>query len=219
MKYLVLTILLLSSKQKFILRNTMSLLQIIMLGASGFFAFKIYEHIQTLQEPEEQRDNSNTDEPKSADAFSPFDPEVLVEKADLAFEKRDFQRALALLIEADAKDPQNSEILFKIGYILQQNNDINEALNYYKKALEIDKDNEYIHNSMASIYRTNGEFTSAKMHLRASIDIDDKNPLTYYNFGNLLVEMQHPDEAKEMYKKAIKIDPEFSEAKEELEKI
>jgi len=197
----------------------MTVFQLLLLGASAFFAFRIYEHIQTLQEPEKPRDDLNQNEQKSASTFSPFDPEALIEKADIAFEEKDFQRALALLSEADAKDSQNSEILFKIGYILQQTNDNDEALNYYKKALEVDKDNEFIHNSIASIYRINGEYTSAKMHLHASIEIDDKNPITYYNFGNLLVEMQHPEEAKEMYKKALMLNSKFSEAKEELEKL
>ncbi len=126
---------------------------------------------------------------------------------------------MALLTEADAKEPNDSEILFKIAYILQQTNDNDEALKYYKQALELDKDNEFIHNSMASIYRANGEFTSAKMHLHASIEIDDSNPITFYNFGNLLVDMQHPEEAKEMYQKALDINPDFSEAKEEQEKL
>ena len=72
---------------------------------------------------------------------------------------------------------------------------------------------------MATIYRANGEFVSAKMHLHESIEIDGENPITYYNFGNLLVEMQHRDEAIEMYKKALEINPDFNEAKEELEKL
>ncbi|EDZ61806.1 protein containing Tetratricopeptide repeat (TPR) domain [Sulfurimonas gotlandica GD1] len=197
----------------------MTVFQLLMLGASAFFAYKIFEHIQTLQNPEEQIDDSNQNETKSAEAFSPFDPETLVEKADVAFEEKDFQRALALLSEADAKDQQNSEILFKIGYILQQTNDNDEALKYYKQALEVDKDNEFIHNSIASIYRANGEFISAKMHFHASIDIDDSNAITYYNFGNLLVDMKHLQEAKDMYEKALEINPDFSEAKEELEKL
>ncbi|NOR58940.1 MAG: tetratricopeptide repeat protein [Sulfurimonas sp.] len=197
----------------------MTTFQLLMLGASAFFAFKIFEHIQTLQDPEGKQENSNQDEVKSADAFSPFDPEALVEKADEAFEEKDFQRALALLSEADAKEPNNAEILFKIAYILQQTNDNDEALKYYKQAVEIDKDNEFIHNSMASIYRANGEFTSAKMHLHASLEIDNSNPITYYNFGNLLVDMQHNEEAKDMYQRALEINPDFSEAKEELEKL
>jgi tetratricopeptide (TPR) repeat protein len=197
----------------------MTLFQIMMLGASAFFAFKVYEHIQTLQDPKPDSDNTSDDEQKSADTFSPFNAEALIEKADIAFEEGDMQKALALLIEANAKERQNSDVLYKIGYILQQLGDNSEALNYYKEALESDKNNEHIHNSMASIYKLNGEFTSAKIHLKESLAIDDENPITYYNYGNLLVEMQHPDEAKEMYKKALEINPEFDEAKEELDKL
>jgi tetratricopeptide (TPR) repeat protein len=191
-----------------------------MLGASAFFAFKVYEHIQTLQDSKPDNESNSIDsEDKSADTFSPFGPEMLIEKADTAFEEGDMKKALALLTEANAKEAQNPEVLFKLGYILQQLGDNDEALRYYKESLEIDKNNEFAHNCVASIYKTNGEFTSAKMHLRESLAIDDKNAITYYNFGNLLVEMQHPEEAKEMYKKAVEINPEFNEAKEELEKL
>jgi tetratricopeptide (TPR) repeat protein len=197
----------------------MTVFQLLLLGASAFFAFKIYEHVQTLQEPEEQNSSSNQDEPKSADAFSPFDPEALVQKADEAFQAKEYQRALALLSEADAKESKNPETLFKLGFILQQMDDKSEALSYYKQALEVDKENEYIHNAMASIYKSNGEFTSAKMHLNASLAIDDENAITYYNYGNLLLDMQHKDEAKEMYKKAIELDSGFTQAKDELQKL
>lgn len=188
----------------------MTLFQIIMLGASAFFAFKVYEHIQTLQDSKPKRENS----PPSS-----FDPESLLIKADEAFENGDMQKALSLFTEADAKESQNSDVLFKMGYILEQLDNKEEALNYYKRALEMDKENEYIHNSIASIYRANKEFVSARMHLSASLDINDKNPVTYYNYGNLLVDMKHLDEAKEMYKKALGINPEFKEAQEELQKL
>ena len=199
----------------------MTVFQLLMLGASAFFAFKIYEHIQTLQEPEQNSDNNSYshDDEKSAEAFSPFSPEALVEKADEAFEAEDYQKALALLIEANAKDSGNSDIIFKIAYILQKSGDSDEALKYYKEAVEIDSDNEFIHNSMASIYRANGEFTSAKVHLNASLEIDPQNPITYYNYGNLFVDMEHIEEAVAMYEKAVEINPDFKEAKQELEAL
>ncbi|MGE4397343.1 MAG: tetratricopeptide repeat protein [Sulfurimonas sp.] len=188
----------------------MTLFQILMLGASAFFAFKVYEHIQTLQDEEPQKDKRTP---------SSFDPESLVIRADEAFDNGDLPTAIALFKEANAKVPQESDVLFKMGYILEQLGERDEALNYYKEALEGDKDNEYIHNSIASIYRANEEFVSAKMHLNASLSINDNNPVTYYNYGNLLVDMKHFDEAKEMYKKAIEIKEDFKEAKEELEKL
>jgi tetratricopeptide (TPR) repeat protein len=192
-----------------------------MLGASAFFAFKIYEHIQTLQEPQDNNsdDTQEDEQNRSADAFSTFSPEALVQKADIAFEEEDFVKALALLNEANAKEPNNSEIIFKIAYILQKSGDNEEAIKYYKQALELDKENEFIHNSMASIYRENGEYTSAKIHLKASLDIDGKNPITYYNYGNLLVDIQNFEEATMMYEKAIELNPDFLEARDELAKL
>ncbi|MBE0515503.1 tetratricopeptide repeat protein [Sulfurimonas sp.] len=188
----------------------MTLFQIIMLGASAFFAFKVYEHIQTLQNPKPKDDGH---------VPSSFDPESLVIRADGAFENGDLPKAIALFKEANAKVGQDSDILFKMGYILEQLGDRDEALGFYKEALEDDKNNEYIHNAIASIYRANGEFVSAKLHLNASLSINDNNPTTYYNYGNLLVDMKHFEEAKEMYKKAIEMNEDFKEAKEELEKL
>lgn len=188
----------------------MTLFQIIMLGASAFFAFKVYEHIQTLQVSEPKGDD---------DAASSFDPSSLVIEADEAFDNGEMQRALDLFREANAKEPQDSDVLFKMGYILEQLGDNNEALSYYKEAQQKDKNNEYIHNAIASIYRANKEFVSAKMHLSDSLNINSNNAVTYYNYGNLLVDMKHLDEAREMYKKAIEINPDFIEAKEELEKL
>jgi tetratricopeptide (TPR) repeat protein len=190
-----------------------------MLGASAFFAYKVYEHIQTLKDSDRQEGGSSPEVKKSAEAFSPFDPQALIIKADEEFEAGNLQKAFALLKEANAKEAQNSDVLFKMGYILQQLGDNEEALKYYKEALELDKENEFIHNSIASLYRAKGEFVSARMHLSASLALDDKNPITYYNYGNLLVDMKHLEEAKEMYKKALELKEDFKEAQEELEKL
>jgi len=192
----------------------MTFFQLLMLGASAFFAYKIYEHIQTLQDPEPQEGDS-----RSAEAFSPFDASALIQKGDEAMHKGDLQKALAIYSEANIKSPQDAETLFKMGYVLAEQNRDDEAMEYYKEALSLDANNTFIHQAMASLYRKMGEFASARNHLNASLDIDDKNPITYYNYGNLLVDMQHKQEAKEMYKKALELDGDFKEAKEELEKL
>ena len=191
----------------------MTLFQLLMLGASAFFAYKIYEHIQTLQDPQEINDG------RSADAFSTFDASSLIEKADEEMQKGDYQKALAIYTEANIKAPKDAETLFKIGYALMKQDRDDEAIEQYKEALELDPNNTYIHQAMASLYRKMHEYASARNHLNASLEIDDKNPITYYNYGNLLVDMQHFDEAKEMYKKALQLDADFKEAQEELAKL
>ncbi len=190
----------------------MTLFQLVMLGASAFFAYKIYEHIQTLEDPDKSQD-------RSADAFSTFDSSSLIEKADEAMDKGDLQKALAIYTEADIKEPKNAQTLFKKGYVLAKQGRDDEAIECYKEAAQIDANNTSIHQAMASLYRKMGEFASARNQLNLSLDIDDKNPITYYNYGNLLVDMEHKEEAKEMYKKALALDNDFKEAKEELEKL
>lgn len=193
----------------------MTIFQLLMLGASAFFAYKIYEHIQTLKdEQSEQKDEM----PRSAEAFSVFSPESLLMRADEAYEEKDYSKALALLIEAHAKDKKNIEIVFKRAFMLHKNGELDEAVEGFKEALALD-DVAFIHNALASVYREKEEFASARMHLNASLDKDDTNPTTYYNYGNLLVDMNNKQEAAQMYEKALALDPEFEAAKEELEKL
>jgi tetratricopeptide (TPR) repeat protein len=189
-----------------------------MLGASAFFAFKIYQHIQTLKDPQEENEFS-TNEPRTADAFSTFDSSSLIEKADDARENGDLDKAMAIYSEANIKEPNSAETLFKMGYTLALQERDEEALEYYKESLELDKENPFVHQAMASIYRKLEEFASARMHLNASLALDDTNPITYFNYGNLLSDMKLFDEAKDMYKRAIELDADFVEAKEELQKV
>lgn len=206
----------------------MTILQLIMLGGSAYFAFKIYEHIQTLQDPQDNNQNNNYErEPsyeqsvnsQNAEAFSPFSANELIEKADEAFESGDAQKALSLLSEADVKDPNNAEILFKLGFISASVGDNMAAIDYYKSSLDIDKSDEFVHNSLASVYRAQKEYASAKLHLNDSLELNDSNPVTYYNYGNLMIDMGNEDVAIEMYKKALEINPELQQAQEELDKL
>jgi tetratricopeptide (TPR) repeat protein len=189
-----------------------------MLGASAYFAVKIYEHINTLKD-EPKNMNEEREPNRTQKAFSTFSPDVLMQRADEAYENEEYEKAISLLEEINEKKADDDEVLFKLGFMFQKLGKRDEALRYYKEALELDRDNEYIYNAMASLYREHGEFTSAQIQLKASLERNSNNAKTYYNYGNLLVDMKNYEEAKEMYKKAIELDSEFKEAKEELQKL
>jgi tetratricopeptide (TPR) repeat protein len=182
-----------------------------MLGASAFFAYKIYEHIQTLQDPQEGNDGSQTQSHQDRDG--------LLEEGDAKMQEGDFAKALAIYSEANYKNKGDAEILFKMGYALAQQKRYDEAIERYKEALEIENSNTYIHQALASAYRAIGEYTLARQHIQHAIDLDPNNPINYYNYGNLLVDMAAYGDAKEMYEKAITLDSDFKEAYEELEKL
>ena len=211
----------------------MTTLQLIMLGISCFFAYKVFEHVQKLKNdgensnqntnssPEQNQESysSSNDKDKGMNSFSPFSASELIEKADDAFEDGDAQKSLAFLIEADVKAPNDAEILFKLGYISARIDDNMNAIRYYKLSLDVDKNDEFVHNSLSSVYRKEKQFSSAKLHLNDSLSINDANPVTYYNYGNLMLDMENEETAAEMYERAIELNPDFQEAKDELAKL
>jgi len=196
----------------------MTTLQIILLAASAYFAFEIYKHIQTLKDPEIEK-NSKKDAKKLEKEKSFIDVDELEQKADRAYEEKNYKEAIHLLKEA-LKVEKRSSLMAKLAYLLwKYEDDRYEAIAYYKEAIELDKNNEFLYNAVASIYRENREYLSARRYLEESLKINPNNEITYFNYANLLVDMQNIDEAKNMYKKALEINSEFKEAKEEFEKL
>ncbi|WP_345992498.1 tetratricopeptide repeat protein [Sulfurimonas sp. HSL-1716] len=193
----------------------MTLFQILMLGLAAFFSYKVYQHVQNLEESGQNKKQGQ----RSQNGFSPFDPPQLVKKADEAFLAGDLKRAFALLDEANVKDPKNADILGKMGYISAQEARDNEAVSYYKEALSIDKYNDTMHNALASLLRKQGDFSQAEEHYKKALAIDAGYDVTYFNYANLLTDMNRYDEALKMYEKALELNPELKEAEAEIQKI
>ena len=155
----------------------MTIMQLLMLGASAFFAFKIYEHIQTLQDPEDDKSNATPADSqaptRTAEAFSTFDSSSLVEKADAAREKGDLQKALAIYSESNIKAPNNAEVLFKMGYTLVQDNRDEEALEYFEDSIAIDNQNPFAYVEMANIFKRQGDTKNEEIMRNYAIAIDE----------------------------------------------
>jgi len=152
----------------------MTVFQLLMLGASAFFAYKIYEHIQTLQEPKnnnENEENAETQE-RTQNSFSTSTAASLMQKADQEREKGNLDMALAIYSEANIKAPLSAETLFKMAYTLVLQERDEEALEYFKESLDVDTDNPFAHLEMAKIYIKNAENASAKTHLNAALELE-----------------------------------------------
>lgn len=189
----------------------MSIFQIILFAASAFFAYRIYQHIQTLNAMERSVAQENLVQIEYKADF--------LTQADEEFKKGNLKEALSLLEDANSSQRYNSEILFKLGFVLHKLKRDDEALRYLNDSLESGGEDEFTHNLVASIYRQRGDFESAKNHFKKSLLLDENNAITHYNYGNLLVDLKLYDEAKASYKRALEIDSNFIEAKEELEKL
>ncbi|MBD3809730.1 MAG: tetratricopeptide repeat protein [Sulfuricurvum sp.] len=189
----------------------MSTFQILMFAATLFFAYQIYQHVQTL---EDQSPPSNGVNVKSGS--QPINVEQWIDKADEAYRKGELEAAQSALQEAFAIDPNNPEVLNKLAFVTAKRGDRLQAIELYERSLELDENDDLSHNAIASLYRGEMAYERAQDHYLKAIEIDDTYPQTFYNYGNLLVDMGEIEEARAMYKRALELQSDFAEAREAL---
>jgi tetratricopeptide (TPR) repeat protein len=145
-----------------------------MLGASAYFAYKIYEHIQTIEEPKELNIDLNPEnKQRTAAAFSLFDSSTLMQKADEARENNDLDKALAIYSEANIKAPKNAETLFKIGYTLVLQERFDEALESLLESISYDDKNPFAYKEVSKVYKKLGNDEKAKEYYEKAIALDE----------------------------------------------
>ena len=189
----------------------MTIMQLILLGASAFFAFKIYEHMQGLQDPDGSEESAEVIEEQ-------VNIDALVEEADKAYDAGRLLEARELLQKAQNHDSNIPELTNRLGFIVSQMGNHEEALKLYNHALTL-KEEDVTHLAIASQLRELGRLDEAEVHYKRAIELDPEYEVAYFNFANLLVDMKRTTEAKMMYEKALEIAPDLEAAKEELEKL
>jgi len=188
----------------------MSIFQILMIGATLFFAYQIYRHVQTLDDSLPQKEG-----PKIVDTVV-LSASALVEEADNAYERGELDRAGTALEEASRVDPENPEILNKLAFVTAKTGDRLRAIELYERSLELDENDDLTHNAIASLYRVENAYERAQDHYLKAIEIDDTYAQTFYNYANLLVDMDEIEEARAMYKRALELQSDFPQAREAL---
>lgn len=188
----------------------MSTFQILMFAATLFFAYQIYRHVQTLEDSDPK--NVQPDIPEAATVSA----SALVDEADKAYEAGEMERAKASLEEASRIAPENPEILNKLAFVTAKTGERLNAIELYERSLALDENDDLTHNAIASLYRLERAYERAQDHYLKALEIDDTYAQTYYNYGNLLVDMGEIDEARTMYKRALELQSDFSQAREAL---
>jgi tetratricopeptide (TPR) repeat protein len=185
----------------------MSTFQILMFAATLFFAYQIYRHVQTLEDPTVIENTPSVKIPSVSD---------LLEEADRGYEKGEVERAKRLLEEALELDSANPEVLNKLAFITAKGGDRLKAIALYQQSLELDENDDLVHNAIASLYRAENGYERSQEHYLKAIAIDNEYAQTFYNYGNLLVDMGEIEEARGVYKRALELQTDFPEAREAL---
>jgi tetratricopeptide (TPR) repeat protein len=107
--------------------------------------------------------------------------------------------------------PENVELLNSLGFALFQQGKSQEAVAALEEALEVDPKYWKAHNNMALASIDLGELAVAEAHYRESLAIEPQ-PAIYNDLGFVLERQGMTEEAVEMYRKSLELDPESAPA-------
>lgn len=108
-------------------------------------------------------------------------------------------------------EPENVELLNAMGFALFQQGKSEDAVVALEKALRVDPGHWKAHNNMALASIDIGELELAEAHYRESLAIEPQAAI-YNDLGFVLERQGLPDEAAEMYRKSLELNPESATA-------
>ncbi len=158
----------------------------------------------------------------------------------------EFKRAEALFRKSLEKDPRYAPAYSELGTLYDRKGDRKTAMTYYKKAIEIDPSKPEFFNNIGFSEIMSGDLKAAELHLLESLKLDPGSLRTLNNlaycylkmgrekkavsilktvlpqdqvYSNLgaMYELQHNSgKAAEMYRKALKVNPNLSKVRARL---
>jgi tetratricopeptide (TPR) repeat protein len=133
--------------------------------------------------------------------------------------QRDTKKAIEMLEKSIELRPTSSKSYVLIGNIYRDMSDSKKAVRYYSKAIAVEPASSidaYI--SLAYIYFTTQQTDKAIKTLRRAAGVfpEKQTAQIHYFLGELLSSQNRVDEAREEYKKVLKLDPDNQFAKKRL---
>jgi Flp pilus assembly protein TadD len=145
------------------------------------------------------------------------DAEKLVNEAGKAnpVDSAKVRKAVGLLNEALAIDPRNDSAYVDLGFCYGLLRDAATAVQMYTKATQVNPSGPNF-KELADIYLRTGDAESALMAANAGIIKDPRNASLYNAKGMALNDLMRFKEAIVAFKKALKLDPHFTVASDNL---
>ncbi|MBF0316607.1 MAG: tetratricopeptide repeat protein [Nitrospirae bacterium] len=116
-------------------------------------------------------------------------------------------------------NPDHERIYVDIGDAYMQQGKLQDALGEYKKALRLGKNNAAIHIKMCDAYKRLGRETDAALTCQTALQANTKeikDPTVYFRLGLMHENQGNLDEAAIQYSMAIKLNPDYADAHNNL---
>ncbi|MCM8769076.1 MAG: O-antigen ligase family protein [Candidatus Omnitrophica bacterium] len=119
---------------------------------------------------------------------------------------------------AAAFNPYSLEAHFHLGNIYLSGNYPAYARDEFATGLKIAPYSDAVANNLGISYHRLNQLAEAEKYYLYSLELNEKRPETYNNLGSLYLEQEKKEKAIVCFQKALRLDPTFSLAKENLER-
>ncbi|OEU70088.1 MAG: hypothetical protein BA863_00390 [Desulfovibrio sp. S3730MH75] len=172
----------------------------------------IYNDMGDLKKAEETLLRGDQNIPDSLD--------ILFQLGIMAEGKGDLDQTLAYMERIISMQPDHADALNFVGYILADRNEqLDRALVLISRANKLEPDNGYITDSLAWVLYRLGRYEEAWVQIKRAVSLRDKQPDLWIHYGDIAVSMKYFKSAAKGYKRALKLDPENSEAQRKLDSL
>jgi tetratricopeptide (TPR) repeat protein len=150
---------------------------------------------------------------KRANTISPNNADRQANMGTILMKKGDDTDALKALHKAVEQDPALSS---NIAEMYLENDKANIAEDFFRKSLGRSASDSHVYNRLGIALRRQGKWKEAVVEYKKAIKIDLRDERLHFNMGKAYMEGGKNEEAKDCFNKALKLNPELQEAKEEL---
>jgi tetratricopeptide (TPR) repeat protein len=142
--------------------------------------------------------------------------ETLHERGLLSYNAKDYEAAVAALIEAVALCPRIALWHTQLGVVLRKAGRLSDAVAAHQQAIALDPGLAVAHNNLGNALRESKDLIAAESALREACRLDSNYAEAYNNLGMLLAIQRRYAEAEAMCRRAVELKPNYLEAQREL---
>ncbi|HBD94248.1 MAG: hypothetical protein A2015_02795 [Spirochaetes bacterium GWF1_31_7] len=146
--------------------------------------------------------------------------ESLFEEANAHYYNKDIDNATKIYVDIVKKEPRHYPSYERLALIELAQNNTEKAIDYLKKYLKYNAQNPDIWNQLGNIYFDGKDYKNSIKCYKKTIWLDSSAFWAYYNVGLAISEEgtnpKNQDKAKDWFRKAARINPEYSPALNEL---
>ncbi|MCF6147390.1 MAG: glycosyltransferase [Candidatus Kuenenia sp.] len=143
----------------------------------------------------------------------------LVKKGQQALQSGKTEEAFKCYTKVINTNPIDEAAVYGIALVYQMENKIDEAIRPYKKSIKINPVFYDAYYNLGFLYATISDIDNAIAALSKAVEIHNNDASVYNNLGVLYFKKKQNKEARSCFEKALAIDPDYQEAKQNLDKV